>query len=114
MSAAALPQLRGWQRRPLHRMAQRLASWSNASGCLRCLHALALTPFTPVLPRRSVGHLIPGASKAVCAITEDTMLPGETAYEGIEMEEQPGGCHGCLADCLCCHDWQQQPTSVLR
>ncbi|PRW60328.1 Malate dehydrogenase [NADP] chloroplastic [Chlorella sorokiniana] len=27
--------------------------------------------------RDCVGHLIPGASKAVCAITEDTMLPGE-------------------------------------
>lgn len=24
-----------------------------------------------------MGHLIPGAQRAVCAITEDTMLPGE-------------------------------------
>lgn len=44
MSAAALPQLRGWQRRPLHRMAQRLASWSNASGCLRCLPRASAHP----------------------------------------------------------------------
>lgn len=27
--------------------------------------------------RDCVGHLIPGAQRAVCAITEDTMLPGE-------------------------------------
>lgn len=26
--------------------------------------------------RDCVGHLIPGATRAVCAITEDTMLPG--------------------------------------
>lgn len=29
--------------------------------------------------RDCVGHLIPGAQRAVCAITEDTMLPGEAA-----------------------------------
>ena len=27
--------------------------------------------------RDCVGHLIPGATRAVCMITEDTMLPGE-------------------------------------
>jgi malate dehydrogenase (NADP+) len=27
--------------------------------------------------RACVGHLIPGATEAVCMITEDTMLPGE-------------------------------------
>ena len=27
--------------------------------------------------RDCVGHLIPNAKRAVCAITEDTMLPGE-------------------------------------
>lgn len=61
-------------------------------GCC-CCHMLASTraplvlisspphPPPPACAPCSVGHLIPGASKAVCAITEDTMLPGE-AWEG--------------------------------
>jgi hypothetical protein len=34
--------------------------------------------------RDCVGHLIPGATRAVCEIVEDTMLPGELAggHEG--------------------------------
>ena len=59
-------------------------------GCCRCHMVLntrappafASSPPNPCLRACSVGHLIPGASKAVCAITEDTMLPGEAGGGG--------------------------------
>ena len=41
--------------------------------------------------RDCVGHLIPGASRAVCDITEDTMLPGGWGQCGASAGPVRGG-----------------------